>query len=140
MSKLFGILLIGVTTLTLSAAGCSDRTDQQQSQKSTDSSVAANNGASTPGSMGRAPAPAPDGSSPGNTPPPPGNAAGGTAPGTGDMSADAGNPPGAPAGPDQSGNGADGEQYSADLHKCDAMKGADKTRCIDAVKRKHGEM
>ena len=30
--------------------------------------------------------------------------------------------------------------YSAELRKCDSLSGAEKTRCVDAVKRKFGQM
>jgi len=31
-------------------------------------------------------------------------------------------------------------QYSSDLRKCDSMSGSEKSRCISAAKKKHGQM
>jgi hypothetical protein len=32
------------------------------------------------------------------------------------------------------------KDYSADLRKCDALPGSDKTQCITAAKKKHGQL
>jgi uncharacterized protein HemX len=32
------------------------------------------------------------------------------------------------------------EEYQAALKKCDPMQGAEKTKCIDEAKKKHGQM
>jgi hypothetical protein len=31
-------------------------------------------------------------------------------------------------------------EYSSDLRKCDSMSGTEKSRCVSAAKKKHGQM
>jgi len=32
------------------------------------------------------------------------------------------------------------QQYSSDLRKCESMSGSEKSRCVKAAKKKHGQM
>jgi hypothetical protein len=49
-------------------------------------------------------------------------------------------PQGQQAQPDQTTGGAQNEEYQAALRKCESLSAADKQKCIDAAKKKHGQM